>query len=120
MAFDALSLASLPWSFMTKRILCAVMMMVLGCTSTQGLCHVAEPAINLGDTSFLDAVGGPEYLFEQIGDFAHDGTIMGSAGETVPGSDTPSLPSIGSWEQKIERQVRSSFYESRRSSDDIM
>jgi hypothetical protein len=37
--------------------------------------HVAEPAVNLGDTSFLDALGGQGFVIEQIGDAAHDGRM---------------------------------------------
>jgi hypothetical protein len=48
--------------------------------------HVAEPALNLGDTSFLDGLGGPGWVVEQIGDGAHDGRIVGSDGETVRGT----------------------------------
>jgi hypothetical protein len=49
--------------------------------------HVSEPAVNLGDTSFLDAPGGAGFVTETIGDAAHDGTITDSAGNAVPGSD---------------------------------
>jgi hypothetical protein len=43
---------------------------------------------NLGDTSFLDGIGGPGWVVEQIGDGAHDGRIVGSDGKTVSGSGT--------------------------------
>jgi hypothetical protein len=46
--------------------------------------HVSDPAVNLGDTSYLDALGGPGFVVEQIGDWAHEGTITDSAGNPVP------------------------------------
>jgi hypothetical protein len=75
-----------PDSSMNKRILCTTLLMVLGCISAQAQSHVAEPSINLGDTSFLDAIGGPGFLFEQINDIGRDGRIVNSSGQTVPGS----------------------------------
>ena len=71
---------------MKKRILCITMLMVFGCITAQAQSHVAEPTVNLGDTSFLDAIGAPGFLFEEIGDIAHDGRIVNSSGQTVSGS----------------------------------
>jgi hypothetical protein len=42
------------------------------------------PAVNLGVTSFLDGTTGPDFLVEEIGDAAHDGTITDSAGNAEP------------------------------------
>jgi hypothetical protein len=48
--------------------------------------HVAEPALNLGDTSFLDGIAGPGFVLEQIADGGHDGRIVDARGNTVPGT----------------------------------
>jgi hypothetical protein len=60
--------------------------MVLGCIASQGQSHVAEPAVNLGDSSFLDGIGGPGFLTEEMIDIEHDSRITNSSGQTVPGS----------------------------------
>jgi hypothetical protein len=71
---------------MKKRILSTTMLMVFACITAQAQSHVAEPTVNLGDTSFLDAIGAPGFLFEQINDVAHDGSIVNSSGRTVAGA----------------------------------
>jgi hypothetical protein len=48
--------------------------------------HVPEPAVNLGDTSFLDGVGGPGWLVETIGDGYHAGGVKDSSGADIPSS----------------------------------
>jgi hypothetical protein len=48
--------------------------------------HVAEPALNLGDTSFLDGIAGPGFVLEQIADGGHDGRIADATGNSVPGA----------------------------------
>jgi hypothetical protein len=46
--------------------------------------HVPEPAVNLGDTSFLDGIGGPGVLTETIGDAMHSSAIVDGSGQKVP------------------------------------
>ena len=48
--------------------------------------HPPQPSVNLGDTSFLDALGAPGVLLEQIGDASHSGTKIDGQGQTVPGA----------------------------------
>ena len=54
--------------------------------------HPPQPSVNLGDTSFLDALGAPGALLEQIGDASRSGTKMDSMGRIVPGA--PAVNSI--------------------------
>jgi hypothetical protein len=55
-------------------------------SSLHAQAHVAEPAVNLGDTTFLDGIGAPGSLAEQIADGAYDGRVAGPNGATVPGA----------------------------------
>jgi hypothetical protein len=67
--------------------LCVAMLVGVQSVSLPGQSrHVSEPAVNLGDTSFLDGLAGPGLVVEQIGDAAHDGRITDSAGNAVPGA----------------------------------
>ena len=96
---------------MAKLLLCVATLMGLQSISLQGQSHVAEPAIDLGDTSFLDGVAGPGIVVEQIGDGTHDGRIANAEGNTVP--DTGSVNSISglthiAW--LIHKQVLGGWY----------
>jgi hypothetical protein len=73
------------YGWLTKT-LCVAMLFGLQSIPLVGQSHVSEPAVNLGDTSFLDALGGPGFVAEQIGDAAHDGTITDSSGNAAPGA----------------------------------
>jgi hypothetical protein len=69
------------------KLLCVAMLIGVQSISLLGQSrHVSEPAVNLGDTSFLDGPAGPGFVVEQIGDAAHDGRITDSSGNTVLGS----------------------------------
>jgi len=50
--------------------------------------HPPEPGVNLGDTSFLDAIAAPGWAAEQIADLYHAGKIADVSGRTA------SVPSI--------------------------
>ncbi len=52
----------------------------------QGTVHPAEPTINLGDTSFLDAMGGPGVLVEEIVDGDHSGRVIDGTGNVMASS----------------------------------
>jgi hypothetical protein len=67
-------------------LFCVAMLIGLQSTSLRAQNHVAEPPVNLGDTTFLDAPAGPGWVTEEIGDGAHDSTITDSAGNAVPGA----------------------------------
>jgi hypothetical protein len=54
-------------------------------TSLVAQTHVAEPAVNLGDTSFLDGIAGPGWVIEEIGDAAHEGKIVDGSGGPIAG-----------------------------------
>lgn len=50
--------------------------------------HVAEPTVNLGGTTFLDAVAEPGGIFEEIGQGVHDGRKADSNGKYVAGAES--------------------------------
>src|SRR5271169_3520902 len=69
------------------KLLCVAMLIGVQSVSLLGQSrHISGPAVNLGDTSFLDGLAGPGLVVEQIGDAAHDGRITDSAGNAVPGA----------------------------------
>jgi len=62
----------------------ALLLVLASSTALIGQSHVAEPAVNLGDTSFLDGIGGPGIVVEQIIDGAHEGNVVDAAGRSIP------------------------------------
>jgi hypothetical protein len=62
----------------------ALLLMLASSTALIAQTHVAEPAVNLGDTSFLDGIAGPGVVVEQIIDGAHERIVVDAAGRTIP------------------------------------
>jgi hypothetical protein len=77
---------------MAKSMIFAAICMALGLFPMEAQSHVAEPAVNLGDTSFLDGIGGPGLLIEEIGDGSHSGKVKDSEGHAVAGA--PAINSL--------------------------
>ena len=73
---------------MLKPLQYVLFLILLSATLLVAQTHVAEPAVNLGDTSFLDGIAGPGGVLEEIGDGAHEGTIVDGSGNTVSGTGT--------------------------------
>jgi hypothetical protein len=61
-------------------------LILISSTSLVAQTHVAEPAVNLGETSFLDGIGGPGVVIEEIGDGAHEGTVVDGSGNPISGA----------------------------------
>jgi hypothetical protein len=77
---------------MTKAIICVAICTVLGVIPIKAQSHVAEPAVNLGDTSFLDGIAGPGLLVEEIGDGSRSGKVVDGSGHAITGA--PSVNSV--------------------------
>jgi hypothetical protein len=71
---------------MFKPLQCVLFLIFLSATSLVAQTHVAEPAVNLGDTSFLDGIGAPGVVIEAIGDGAHAGTVVDGDGSPISGA----------------------------------
>jgi hypothetical protein len=73
--------------FRMARHMRVLLLMAVSCICTaRAQVHPAEPSINLGDTSFLDAIGGPGLLVEEIGDGSHSGKTVDGAGQSITGA----------------------------------
>ncbi len=68
---------------MPKPLQRVVLLILISSASLVAQTHVAEPAVNLGDTSFLDGIGGPGVVIEAIGDGAHEGTVVNRSGSPI-------------------------------------
>jgi hypothetical protein len=71
---------------MLKPLQRVLLLILISSTSLVAQTHVAEPAVNLGDTSFLDGIGGPGVVMEEIGDGAHEGRIVDGSGSSIAGT----------------------------------
>ncbi len=72
--------------------------------------HPPEPAVNLGETSFLDARGAPGILFEEIGDGYHSGASLGPTGQVDDSSATNSITSVAHVVFLSSHRVFGAFY----------
>jgi len=67
--------------------LAEVLCVLLTCTAgAWAQIHPSVPAVNLGDTSFLDAVGGPGLVVEEIGDGTHSSKVVDGSGHAAAAS----------------------------------
>jgi hypothetical protein len=70
----------------TQRLAETLCIFLICAAGARAQIHPAEPAVNLGDTSFLDAVGGPGLVVEEIGDGTRSGKVADGAGHTAAAS----------------------------------
>ena len=69
-----------------------VFLLMASATGVRAQLHPQEPPVNLGETSFLDALGGPGFMVEEIGDANHSGAVMDGSGRPIV--DAPASNSI--------------------------
>src|SRR5712671_758312 len=69
------------------RTLALLIVAALWALATPGLClaQVQLPAVNLGDTNFEDAFGGPGWLLQEFPDLYFARKLKDSHGKTIPG-----------------------------------
>ena len=65
---------------LTRWALVVLGLSIVGAGDLWAQMHPAEPSVNLGDTSFLDAVGGPGLLIEEIADGYRSGAVNNGPG----------------------------------------
>jgi len=69
------------------RTLVLLIVVAFGVLATPSLClaQVQLPAVNLGDTNFEDAFGGPGWLLQEFPDLYFASELKDSHGKTIPG-----------------------------------
>src|SRR5258708_35680070 len=80
-------------SNLDNRIIGTAARQILGCLrvfcllTATGIClaQVQLPAVNLGDTNFEDAFGGPGWLLQEFPEFYVASELKDSHGKTIPG-----------------------------------
>lgn len=60
-------------------------LLLLLCSFCRAQQQAALPAVNLGDTSFLDGIANPGWVVELIGQGVHDDKTLSNTGQPVPG-----------------------------------
>jgi len=63
---------------------CGLLLLLL-CPFGRAQQQPSLPAVNLGDTSFLDGIAFPGWLVEDIGQGEHDNKTLSNTGQRVPG-----------------------------------
>jgi len=78
------------------RTLVLLIVVAFGVLATPSLClaQVQLPAVNLGDTNFEDAFGGPGWLLQEFPEFYVASELKDSHGKTIPGRNR--VTAIGS------------------------
>jgi hypothetical protein len=62
-----------------------VLLLLLLCSVSRAQQQAALPAVNLGDTSFLDGIANPGWVVELIGQGVHDNKTLSNTGQLVSG-----------------------------------
>ena len=68
-----------------RRLLCCLRVLCLLIAPCACSAQVQLPAVNLGDTNFEDAFGGPGWLFQEFPESYIAGKLNDSHGNTIPG-----------------------------------
>ena len=85
---------------MTRMLKYILWALLSGWSTGHAQMHPAEPTVNLGDTSFLDALGAPGFLLEEIGDAYHGGITTDGTGHAL--RSAPAINSVSSLTHGVE------------------